>query len=435
VARFLIAGTPVPGHIAPLLAVARHLAGRGHEIVLHTASIFREQAEATGARFVPFRAEIDIDYRQLDKHFPERARLPAGSAQLTFGLKHVFADAMPHQYRGISEILATFPAEAILIDTMFCGVMPMLLAPKLRERRRVPVVSLGITALASSSIDTAFFGTALPPPVSPAARARSTAMTRYMQQNVYGEVQAYFNAVLAKQGLPTLPGFLFDSFVTLPDHYLQLTGERFEYPRSDMPPNLRFVGPLLSSPTTRFSPPSWWDELGGRRKAVLVTQGTLANTDLARLVGPTLTALAGEDVMVVATTGGPPLEAIPVPLPSNARAGVFLPFDHLLPKVDLMVTNGGYGAVNHALSLGIPLVVAGDSEEKPEIAARVAWAGAGINLESGRPSPEQIRDAVQAVLGDPRYRRGAEALQADFARYDALDGIAAVVEGRVGSAA
>ncbi len=46
-------------------------------------------------------------------------------------------------------------------------------------------------------------------------------------------------------------------------------------------------------------------------------------------------------MLVVATTGGPPLEAIPVPLPANARAGVFLPFDRLLPKVDVMVTNGG----------------------------------------------------------------------------------------------
>jgi UDP:flavonoid glycosyltransferase YjiC (YdhE family) len=430
-ARFLIAGTPVPGHIAPLLAVARHLVGRGHEIVLHTASIFREAAEATGARFVPFRAEIDVDYRRLDEHFPERARLPAGPAQLIFGLKHVFADAMTHQYRGISDILAEFPAEAILIDTMFCGTLPLLLR---RRERRTLVVALGITALAWSSPDTAFFGTGLPPPTSPAARARSAAMTQYMQQNVYGDVQAYFNLVLAKQGLPALSDFLFNSFITLPDHYLQLTGERFEYPRSDLPRNVRFVGPLLPPPAATFRPPPWWDELDGTRKVVLVTQGTLANTDLSQLVGPTLTALAGEDVLVVATTGGPPVEAIPVTLPSNARVAVFLPFDHLLPKTDLLVTNGGYGAVNHALSLGVPLVVAGDSEEKPEIAARVARAGAGVNLETGRPSPEQLRDAIRAALDDPRFRRGAKALRDDFARYNALDDIAAVVEGRVGTA-
>jgi UDP:flavonoid glycosyltransferase YjiC (YdhE family) len=114
---------------------------------------------------------------------------------------------------------------------------------------------------------------------------------------------------------------------------------------------------------------------------------------------------------------------------------VFLPFDRLLPKVDLMVTNGGYGAVNHALSLGVPLVVAGDSEEKPEIAARVAWAGAGINLETARPSPEQIRDAVQTTLGDSRYRHAAKALQENFAGYNALDEITAVVEASISATA
>jgi MGT family glycosyltransferase len=427
--RFLIAGTPVPGHLSPLLSVCRHLVGRGHDIIMHTASIFREQAEAVGAHFVPFRPAIDLDYRRLDEHFPERAQLPAGPPQLVFGLKHIFADAMPHQYQGISDILNEFPVDAIVIDTMFCGVIPLLLG---MHHNRIPVVSLGITALARSSVDTALFGTALPPPATAAARVRNAAMSRYLQQNLYGETQNYFNDVLAAQGSPALPEFLFDSFITLPDRYLQLTAERFEYPRSDLPGNVRFVGPVLPPPSADFAPPPWWDELDSGRPVVLVTQGTLANADLGQLVGPTLTALADEDVTVVATTGGSPIEAIPVALPANARAGVFLPFDRLLPKVSVMVTNGGYGAVNHALSLGIPMVVAGDSEEKPEIAARVAWAGAGINLESARPPSEQIRDAVLAALTDSRYRGSARALRDDFARYNALDTIASVVEDLVG---
>jgi UDP:flavonoid glycosyltransferase YjiC (YdhE family) len=87
-----------------------------------------------------------------------------------------------------------------------------------------------------------------------------------------------------------------------------------------------------------------------------------------------------------------------------------------------------YGAVNYALSLGVPLVVAEDSEEKPEIAARVAWAGAGINLGSGRPSASQIRAAVRAVLTKPQYRQRAQALRTAFARHNAPDEIAELVE-------
>jgi hypothetical protein len=87
---------------------------------------------------------------------------------------------------------------------------------------------------------------------------------------------------------------------------------------------------------------------------VLVIQGTLVNDDLGQLVGPTLTALANEDLTVIASTGGPPVESIPAALPPNAKAAAFLPLDRLLPKVSVMVTNGGYGAVNYALSLGVP---------------------------------------------------------------------------------
>ena len=63
-----------------------------------------------------------------------------------------------------------------------------------------------------------------------------------------------------------------------------------------------------------------------------------------------------------------------------------------------MVTNGGYGAVQRALSMGVPLVVAGNTEDKPEVAARVAWTGAGVNLRTGTPTPSAVRAAVREVL-------------------------------------
>jgi MGT family glycosyltransferase len=424
-ARFLIAATAVPGHVLPLLAVSRHLRSRGHEVMVHTGSLFRERAEATGAGFVPFRTEIDLDYRRIDEYFPERAKIPPGPGRMFFGLKHLFADAIPHQHAGIRAILHDFPADAIIVDTMFCGTFPLLLGPR---EARPPVVSLGITALALSSVDTAPFGLVMPPSSTPEGRKRNEALNRQVQQTVFGAVQQYFNGILAKGGSSPLPAFLFDSMITLPDLYLQLTAEAFEYPRSDLPRNVRFVGPLLPPPGTDFTPPVWWDDLDRQRPVILVTQGTLANDDLGQLVGPTLSALAEDEVTVVATTGGPPIEAIPVALPANARAVTFLPFDRLLPKVDVLVTNGGYGAVNHALAMGVPLVVAGDSEEKPEIAARVAWTGAGINLGTGRPAAKQIRDAVHAILAQPQYRQRAQALRSDFARHNALEEIAAVVE-------
>ena len=153
-ARFLIAATAVPGHVFPLLAVSKHLVGRGHEVVVHTGSLFRGQAEATGARFVAFRPEIDIDYRQLDERFPERRKIVSGPAQLCFGLKRIFADAIPHQSLGIRDIRRDFPMDAIIADTMFCGTFPLLLGP---PEKRVPIIALGITFLANGTLGLAAF--------------------------------------------------------------------------------------------------------------------------------------------------------------------------------------------------------------------------------------------------------------------------------------
>jgi UDP:flavonoid glycosyltransferase YjiC (YdhE family) len=185
---------------------------------------------------------------------------------------------------------------------------------------------------------------------------------------------------------------------------------------------------MIPPRTKDFVPPAWWHDLDSRLPVVVVTQGTVQNTDLGQLIGPTLTALAQEAVTAIATTGGAPLSAIPVIVPDNARATTFVPFDRLLPRAAVVVTNGGYGAVSHALSLGLPLVVAGDSEEKPEVAARVAWKKVGINLGTGRPSAQQIQAAVRTVLADPQYRKNAQALRDDFARHNALDTIADLIE-------
>ncbi len=93
--------------------------------------------------------------------------------------------------------------------------------------------------------------------------------------------------------------------------------------------------------------PPWADELDGTRKLVLVTQGTVANHDFKLLVTPTLEALADQpDLLVVVTTGGRPADAIPGPIPANARVASYLPFEWILPKADVFVTNGGYGSVN-----------------------------------------------------------------------------------------
>jgi UDP:flavonoid glycosyltransferase YjiC (YdhE family) len=151
---------------------------------------------------------------------------------------------------------------------------------------------------------------------------------------------------------------------------------------------------------------------------VHVTQGTVDTSDLTRLISPTLRALADQDVLIVVTTGGPDPAQIPGGLPANARAATYVPYADLLPHVDLAITNGGFGGTQFLLAQGIPLVVAGDTEDKPEVAGRVGVSGVGINLRTGTPTAPALAAAVETILRDPAYRQRARKLAAEYASLD-----------------
>lgn len=425
-ARFVLAATPIPGHVEPVVAAAAGLTARGHEVVLHTGSTFRAQVERAGARFMPLRPEIDFDYRDIDKRFPERAQLPPGPARMLWGLRHLFADAIAPQHDGLLAILEDFAADTILADMMFLGTLPMLLGPR---ARRPAIVHLGISCLALTAPEAAFFGSALPPARTAQQCQRNEAISQYMHGHVFAPVQAYIDDALKKRGAPKLPCFVSDAVIRLPDSYLQLGVPEIEYQRSNLPGSIRFVGSLPPHPA-KFDPPEWWDDVRQARAAgrpvILLTQGTLANADFGELVIPAMQALAGREALAVVTTAAGPAPVAAM-APANARVARFIPYWALLPHVDLLVTNGGYGTVLQALSLGIPMVVAGDTEEKPEIAARLAHAGVAIDLATGRPSAALLAAALDDILANPAYRRRAGDIGARLRGLDAIDAIEAAL--------
>ena len=132
-------------------------------------------------------------------------------------------------------------------------------------------------------------------------------------------------------------------------------------------------------------------------------------------------------MVVTVTAGGRPIGAIPGPIPDNARLASYLPFEWMLPKVDVFVTNGGYGSVNQAMSFGIPLVTAGLTEDKADVNARVAWSGVGIDLATNEPTPQALRDAIRTVLDKPNYRSRASLMADAFAEIDTRSEILRIV--------
>lgn len=415
----IIASVPAHGHVTPLLAVARGFVERGDDVRFVTGARFADKVSATGAVHVPLPPDADFDDRNLIARFPERAKLK-GIKAIRFDIGQVFATPAKLQYQAVMAAHAARPADAVLTDPAYFGGALMLHHPR---SARPAIAMCGVLPLSIDSQDTAPFGMGLPP-ARRFNRVRNAALT-----TVHRRIMASANGVVDSLHCDVhgvgMPCAAWD-WGRRADALLQFTVPAFEYPRSDAPANLHFVGPL-SATGSRAPLPDWWADLDGTRPVVHVTQGTIANVDYAQLIAPTLAALADTDVLVVVTTGGRPLDSLP-PLPRNARAAVYLPYDELLPRTDVYVTNGGYGGVQYALRYGVPIVATGVKEDKPEVGARVAWSGVGRQLRTERPSSKALRRHILAVLDQPSYRDASRRIAADLAAAPGFSEVAAVID-------
>jgi MGT family glycosyltransferase len=396
--KVLIVSTPATGHLNPLLPIGHSLMEEGHDVVFLTGSALRQRIEGIGAKFLAFPPEADLDLRDHNAVVPELKDIAPGPEWLRVALERIFVDTIPAQYAGMRRALRDFPADIIVADDMMFGVVPMLLGPR---SERPPIVLCGTSILHLRRNDGAPLFLGLPPAGSEAQRDEYAAIARDYNRIVNQPIALRLNKILKELGVGPLSTGMYESVVELADAYMQLSVPGFEYPR-DVPATVHFVGTPPIMPN-QVSLPSWARDLDGSRKVVLVTQGTVANHDFGLLVRPTLEALAKEpDLLVVATAGGRPVDAIPGPIPDNARVASYLPFEWILPKTDVFITNGGYGSVNQAMSFGIPIVTAGLTEDKADVNARIAWSGV----------------AVRTVLAKPAYRSRATAMAAEFARLD-----------------
>jgi MGT family glycosyltransferase len=412
--KIVIATTPAPGHVNPMLGIARILIDDGHDVVAFTGSAFKHRIESAGAAFLPIPRSADQDLVDPFSKYPELKTLPPGLDLLRAIIERLFVDNMPAQYAGLREVLREIPAELVIGDDYFLGLLPMLLGPR---AKRPPVVLFGTSILHSPRDDGAPEFLGLPPATTAAEREKYRVIAQEHEQVVNQPVARRLQRCLQDLGVAPLSAPPFETMEKLADAYLQLTVPSFEFPRPH-PSSVRFVGTPPIIPNQAPLPPCA-DELDGSHKVVLVTQGTVANHDFNCLVTPTLAALADQpDLLVVVTAGGRPVDAIPGPIPANARLACYLPFEWILPKADVVVTNGGYGSVNQAMSFGVPLVCAGLTEDKADVNARVAWSGAGINLETNAPTPQALRHAVRRVLDTQAYRARASLMAQEFARID-----------------
>jgi UDP:flavonoid glycosyltransferase YjiC (YdhE family) len=413
---FLLASIPVQAHATNPLPIAARLVERGHTVLWYTGRAFHDRVRAIGAIPLAYVRAADFSGHDLFEYFPQFAGR-GGPRVIGEAFAQVFVGHAPERVDDLREIISEHPVDAMLCDGLMYGV------GMVSELTGVPYATFGDGPMPYWDADTPPFGPGLLPVRGPVGRLRNRLVRAVAERVIFREAQRRYDAVRAELGLPPDRRSVLE-VVASPMLHLQGCTPAFEYPIGGLPPEARWIGALRPDPVRSWQPPAWWSQLDRPdRPVVHVTQGSL-RTDPTELIVPTIRALAGSEVLVVITSGGATADEIARayggPLPGNVRVESFLPYDELLARADVFVTNGGYtGVTLAALAHGVPIVQAGTTEEKSEIGARIQWTGVGLRLGTTRPSPRAVGKAVDRVLREAGFRVAARRVQAEMAAHDA----------------
>jgi UDP:flavonoid glycosyltransferase YjiC (YdhE family) len=277
--RILFATIPIAGHVRPGLPVARELVNAGHDVAWYTGRTFEPLVRRVGATFLPDGLGVEGDVLH------EMTGNRSGISGLKRIVREIFVEPIPEYVKDLGAVADEFRPDVIVVDDWF------LAGPMVAHQRGIRSVAYVVGPLSVTSIDTAPAGTGLPPSSSPLGRLRNRGLRWLATRVLFRDVQQALRRAAVAADFPLLDDFLTDWTVRLADRTLVSAIPEVEYPRSDLPAAVEFVGPMLPTGVDDWTPPDWWPELHDARRdgrpVVLVTQGT-ASTDTRQLILPAI---------------------------------------------------------------------------------------------------------------------------------------------------
>lgn len=409
--KILFANFPADGHFNPLTGLAKHLQAAGYDVRWYTSPTYESRLAKLKIPFFPFKKAVDVSNNDFDKAFPERLKHKTQISRLKFDIINAFIKRGPEYYADVAEIHRQFPFDLLVADVAFTGI------PFIRDLMRIPVISIGVFPLTENSKDLPPAGLGMTPSYSFFGRLKQGILRTVADKLIFGGPNKIMFKIFEEYGVLHNGESLFDMGIRKSNLLLQSGTPGFEYYRSDLGENIRYIGPLLPY-NSGTEATNWFDSrLDEFEKVVLVTQGTVEK-DIEKILVPTLRAFKNTNVLVVATTGGNGTRELKERFPDrNFIIEDFIPFNDVMPYADVYITNGGYGGVLLGVENKLPMVVAGLHEGKNEICARVGYFKLGINLRTEMPKPDKIRAAVEEIFLNNIYKTNVAELGKEFARY------------------
>jgi UDP:flavonoid glycosyltransferase YjiC (YdhE family) len=370
--RALFTSQPGSGHWRPLAPLARALQAAGHEVAFATTPVACSALAGYGFRCFPVGVDdwLNGPQSQRDPTVP----VPAATVWVD-----VFVDLRAR--RALPELLAVCNAwrpDLIVRElTEFAGCVAA-------ERLELPHAAIQVGA---------------------------------WRPELHALVGPALDRLRRGVGLPPDP----DQEMCFRYLFLTPVPPSLHEPALPLPPTtrpMRYV-PFDHGPDGDGRAPDWVGALGAR-PVVYATLGTAYNRNpsLARAI---LATFRDEPIDLVLTVGDDQDLAEFGDQPPNVRVERYVPQSLLVPHCDLVICHGGFGTVLTTLDAGLPLAITPIAADQPDNARRCAEIGVAVALGADERSPEAIRDAMRAVLGNSLYRRNAERLSAEMRAASGLD--------------
>jgi UDP:flavonoid glycosyltransferase YjiC (YdhE family) len=362
--RLLVAAFGDPGHAFPAIALARELAGRGHEVLVETWERWREPVEELGLGFTAAQ-----EYTVFPPPGPDT---PDGqtAAAAARALARLMDEFQPDLV--VSDILTLAPTLAAEV----AGVPHATLIPHVYpvQEPGMPLYSLGMR-----------------PPRTVVGRLGWKATGPLLGMGLR-RGRDELNETRGRLGLGPI-----ERFHGGISELLAIVGSfpHLEYPR-EWPAHVRVTGPLFFElPGEEVALPE------GDGPLVMIAPSTSQDPECA-LLRVALDALAEEPVRILATTNRHRPER-PIEVPANAELVDWVLYSQVMPAADVVICHGGHGTVARSLAVGTPLLVCPFVGDMAENAARVAWSGTGLSVPRRLLSRRAVRLAVRELLGEGRF--------------------------------
>ncbi|MGI8782146.1 MAG: macrolide family glycosyltransferase [Acidobacteriota bacterium] len=384
-AKALFLSLPLHGHTNPSLPLVRELARRGEEIVYYSTDAFAAKIEQAGARYQPYRNAFLKDMRDI----PDRME------QLGWLLMRTTGEVLGQE-------LDAFRAER----------PDYVISDSVAPWGRCVATVLGVPLV--TSVPTFAFNRRV------AAFAFAHGVRPKSARLVVSKLRHTINALRLGRRLRRLHGVspgLKNLLFSYSDLNIVYTSRYFQPCADTFDDRFQFVGPSMTprTETTHFP----WEQVR-HPVIVYVSLGTLFNTD-ATFYRNCFEAFRADNFQVVLSFGENVSAEALGPAPPNFIVQAYVPQLEVLGRAAVFVTHGGMNSVSESLGRGVPVVVVPQMSEQAIVGRRVEELGAGLYLAKEEVTAEKLRESVQRILAEDRFRRQAALVRESF---EAAGGIA-----------